>query len=144
MLSSLFSPQYLVFILPLKRSTFSARLVASFFAGAFFSKHYKQNNKSLVTCNFFSEKINSFKDHPNFSFITIKIMSSVFYIIATLKKMLISFRLLQCWNIGQYFWWHHHFLALEIYHTCFFSATSGMGTFWSKLLRFLVAVDCDL
>lgn len=71
-------------------------------------------------------------------------MSSVFYIIATLKKMLISFRLLQCWNIGHYFWWHHHFLALEIYHTCFFSATSGVGTFWSKLLRFLVAVDCDL
>lgn len=71
-------------------------------------------------------------------------MSSVFYIIATLKKMLISFRLLQCWNIGQYFWWHHHFLALEIYHTCFFSATSGVGTFWSKLPRFLVAVDCDL
>lgn len=36
------------------------------------------------------------------------------------------------------------FLALEMDHTCFFSATSGMGTFWSKLLRFLVAVDCDL
>lgn len=43
-------------------------------------------------------------NYPNFSFITIKIMSSVFYIIANLKNMLISFRLSQCWNTGQYFW----------------------------------------
>lgn len=112
--------------------------------------HFSQNTTSRII-NLWLHAIFSVKksivlkiNYPNFSFITIKIMSSVFYIIANLKNMLISFRLSQCWNTGQYFWWHYCFLALEIYHTCFFSTTSGMGTFWSKLLRFLVAVDCDL
>lgn len=72
--------------------------------------HFSQNTTSRII-NLQLHAIFSVKksivlkiNYPNFSFITIKIMSSVFYIIATLKKMLISFRLLQCWNIGQYFW----------------------------------------
>lgn len=72
--------------------------------------HFSQNTTSRII-NLQLHAIFSVKksivlkiNYPNFSFITIKIMSSVFYIIANLKNMLISFRLSQCWNIGQYFW----------------------------------------
>lgn len=71
--------------------------------------HFSQNTTSRII-NLQLHAIFSVKksivlkiNYPNFSFITIKIMSSVFYIIANLKNMLISFRLSQCWNTGQYF-----------------------------------------
>lgn len=57
-------------------------------AGAFFSKHYKQNYKSLATYNF-SVKISIvWKIIFIFNSLQLKITSSVFTIIASLKNIL--------------------------------------------------------